>query len=166
MSFSSTLDEINSFVESSECTASIDCKDDALALLGTLTCVLYMDTFDHQAYAYYRGLIDKWISSYSGRTFIYNKKNAQVIQNARLSKNEALARLIFGLIPAFKKVIFDMFGFVPIETHREQTFSTLPVSRHHGQNKSRPMSFQSFMGTTLTKTPTVGGVSYSLTAKA
>jgi hypothetical protein len=164
--FQALVELIYSTINKPECGASDRCKDDILTLLAMLSCVSDMDQFDQKAYAYYRGLIDKWISSYSGRIFIHGQSTSEVIQRREFSQNLSLAEMIFGLIPAFKKVIYDRFRFVPSETVREQTFSEATVTRHHGKNKSRPIPLRSFMGTIVTTTPTTSGIAFATVAKA
>ncbi len=164
--FQPLVELIYSTINGPECHASVQCKDDTLTLLAILSCVSDMDSFDQKAYTYYRGFIDKWISSYSGRIFIHGQSTSEVIQRRGFSQNSSLSDMIFALIPAFKKVIYDRFRFVPSETIREQKFSDVTVTRHHGQNKSRPIPLRSFSGTLITTTPTVGGISFASVAKA
>ena len=160
------VEQIHSTIFSEECHASAGCKDDTLSLLGMLNCAIDMDHFDQKTYTYYRGLIDKWISSHSGRTFITVQSTTQVIQDARFKKNSSLTEMIFELIPAFKNEIYERFGFSPTETAREQVFSQAKLSRHHGKISSGPIPFKQLRETTFSRTPTTGGLNYSRVAKA
>ncbi len=164
-SYNLIVDRIHSTVFSATCHVTDGCKDDTLSLLGMLNCAIDLDHFDQKTYSYYRGLIDKWISSHSGRTFITIRSTIQVIQDPRFKKNESLAEMIFELIHAFKKEIYDRFGFSPKETTREQVFSEAKVTRHHGKISSRPIAFNLLKETRFSITPTTSGIAYATVSK-
>jgi len=157
--------QIHDHIVNAACTATVQCKYDTLTLLGTLDCAFDDDTFHSENYSHYRGSIDQWISTHSGRTFVCHQKSVQVLQDPRFNQNSSLTEMIFDLIPAFKKAIYDRFGFVPVETEREQICSSAKVSRHHGQSKTRPMSLQTCMKLSITRTPTTGGRGYASVAR-
>lgn len=155
------VEQIHSTIFSEQCHASAGCKDDTLSLLGMLNCAIDMDHFDQKTYSYYRGLIDKWISTHSGRTFVTVGTTVDVLQDRRFSKNSSLSEMIFALIPAFKKEIYDRFGFSPKETSREQAFSKADVSWHHGRSSTCPIPLKKLRETSFSRTPTTGGLDFS-----